>query len=392
MAKNGFKVFDSDMHIMEPPDLWQRYIAPEFRSIAPRGRTSDNVRDLGLIFPDGEPNGRRTSGTPHRGRNYERNQQLYRDHARRGWTPEVQLEAMDVEGIDIAVLFPSRALSVLTHPDRDRRFAAALARAYNDWLFDFCRRDTTRLLGAGMISVYDIDDAVEETHRVVEDLGFRAVFLRSNIVNGKNWHDPYYEPLWNALESLNIPLGFHEASGSRARQSADHFEPNFGLRRIYAQPFEQMLGLGSFLCGGILERHPKLEVAFLEANCSWMPWLLWRMDEGYEREGDVFMPELTMAPSEYFKRQCFVSMEPDETPARYLIEELGSDQIVFSTDYPHGDAKYPNAVESFLKLPLSDEDKRKIPWDNCARFYSVSAAPRAAKASRAGERTQAVHE
>jgi predicted TIM-barrel fold metal-dependent hydrolase len=392
MAKNGFKVFDSDMHIMEPPDLWQRYIAPEFRSVAPRGRTSDNVRDLGLIFPDGEPNGRRTSGTPHRGRNYERNQQIYRDHARRGWTSEVQLEAMDVEGIDIAVLFPSRALSVLTHPDRDRRFAAALARAYNDWLFDFCQRDTTRLLGAGMISVYDISDAIEETHRVVEDLGFRAVFLRSNVVNGKNWHDPYYEPLWSTLEQLNIPVGFHEASGSRTRQSADHFEPNFGLRRIYAQPFEQMLGLGSFLCGGILERHPKLEVAFLEANCSWMPWLLWRMDEGYEREGDVFMPELTMAPSEYFKRQCFVSMEPDETPARYLIEELGSDQIVFSTDYPHGDAKYPNAVESFLKLPLSDEDKRKILWDNCARFYSVSAAPCAAKASRAGERTQTVHE
>jgi predicted TIM-barrel fold metal-dependent hydrolase len=299
---------------------------------------------------------------------------------------------MDVEGIDVAVLFPSRALSVLTHPDRDRRFAAALARAYNDWLFDFCQRDTTRLLGAGMISVYDIGDAIEETQRVAEDLGFRAVFLRSNIVNGKNWHDLYYEPLWSALEALNIPLGFHEASGSRTRQSADHFEPNFGLRRIYAQPFEQMLGLGSFLCGGILERHPRLRVAFLEANCSWVPWLLWRMDEGYEREGDVFMPELTRAPSEYFKRQCFVSMEPDETPARYLIDEFGSDQIVFSTDYPHGDAKYPNAVESFLKLPLSDEDKRKILWDNCARFYSIGGAPRGRKASRIGERPQAVHE
>ena len=391
MAKNGFKVFDSDMHIMEPPDLWQRYIAEEFRSIAPRGRTSDNVRDLGLIFPNGEPNGRRTSGTPHRGRNYERNQEIYRDHSGRGWTAEVQLEAMDVEGIDVAVLFPSRALSVLTYPERDRRFAAALARAYNDWLFDFCQSDTTRLLGAGMISVYDLGDAIEETQRVVEDLGFRAVFLRSNIVNGKNWHDPYYEPLWSALEALNIPLGFHEASGSRTRQSADHFEPNFGLRRIYAQPFEQMLGLGSFLCGGILERHPRLRVAFLEANCAWVPWLLWRMDEGYEREGDVFMPELTRAPSEYFKRQCFVSMEPDETPARYLINEFGSDQIVFSTDYPHGDAKYPNAVESFLKLPLSDEDKRKILWDNCARFYSIGGAPSGRKASRIEERTQAVH-
>ncbi|HEY2986779.1 MAG TPA: amidohydrolase family protein [Candidatus Binatia bacterium] len=381
MPKQGFKVLDSDMHVMEPPDLWQRYITPEFRAIAPRGRTSDNVRDLGVIFPDGEPNGRRTSGVPHRGHNYERNQELYRDHARRGWGPDVQLEAMDIEGIDVAVLFPSRGLSVLTHPDREPRFAAAIARAYNDWMFDFCQTDTARLLGAGMISVYDIGDAVEETRRVVEKLKFRAVFIRSNIVNGKSWHDPYYEPLWDALEGLDIPVGFHEATGSRARQSGDHFEPNFGLRRIYAQPFEQMLGLGSFIGGGILARHPKLKVAFLEANCSWVPWLLWRMDEGYEREGDVFMPGLAMKPSDYFKRQCYVSVEPDEAPARYLIEELGSDRIVFSTDYPHGDARYPQAVECFLKLPLADEDKRKILWDNCARFYAIEEAPRPAQRS-----------
>jgi predicted TIM-barrel fold metal-dependent hydrolase len=116
-------------------------------------------------------------------------------------------------------------------------------------------------------------------------------------------------------------------------------------------------------------------VAFLEANCSWLPWLLWRLDEGYEREGDVFMPELTMPPSEYFKRQCWVSVEPDETPAKYVIEELGADQLVFSTDYPHGDSRYPEAVEAFLELPLSDEHKRKILWDNCARFYAVKDAP-----------------
>jgi predicted TIM-barrel fold metal-dependent hydrolase len=391
MAKNGFKAFDSDMHIMEPPDLWERYIAAEFRSIAPRGRTSDNVRDLGVIFPDGEPNGRRTSGTPPRGRNYEKNQNLYRDHSRRGWTAEVQIEAMDLEGIDVAVLFPSRGLSVLTHPDREPRFAAAIARAYNDWMFDFCQTDTTRLLGAGMISAYNIEDAVAETHRAVEELKFRAVFLRSNIVNGKRWHDPYYEPLWSTLERLNIPVGFHEATGSRSRQSGDHFEPNFGIRRVDSQPFEQMLGLGSFLAGGILERHPTLKVAFLEATCSWVPWLLWRMDEGYEREGDVFMPELTMAPSEYFKRQCYVSVEPDEAPARHMIDDFGSDQLVFSTDYPHGDSRYPEAVESFLKLPLSDTDKRKILWDNCARFYSVTEAP-SAKSGDAGDGIQAAQE
>ena len=375
MGNHGFSVLDSDMHIMEPPDLWQRYIAPEFKSMAPVGRTSENVRDLGLSFPGGEPNAQRTTGTPHRGHNYERNQELYRDHAARGWSPEVQLEAMDVEGLDIAVLFPSRGLSVLTLPDLEPRFAAAIARAYNDWMYDFCQGDPARLLGAGMISVYDVNDAIAESHRVVEDLGFKSVFVRSNIVNGKNWHDSYYEPLWSALEGLGVPLAFHEASGSRSHQAAEHFDPNFGLRRIYAQPFEQMLGLGSFAAGGIFARHPGLTVAFLEANCSWAPWLLWRMDEGYELEGDIHMPDLTMPPSEYFKRQCYVSIEPDEAPAHYMIDAFGSDRIVFSTDYPHGDSRYPAAVEAFFNLGLSDEDKRKILWDNCAELYSIVGVP-----------------
>src|SRR3954465_4559731 len=162
--KGGFKVFDSDMHIMEPPDLWQRYMPAEFADTAPRGVTSANVRDLRIFFPsDPPPANPRPFGLLERGHNYARNQSLYKDHAERGWGPDVQLEAMDVEGIDAAVLFPTRGLSVLTRPTMDPRFAPAIARAYNDWLHDFCLRDPARLLGSGMISVYAIEDAVEET-------------------------------------------------------------------------------------------------------------------------------------------------------------------------------------------------------------------------------------
>ncbi|HEY8692526.1 MAG TPA: amidohydrolase family protein, partial [Chloroflexota bacterium] len=108
------------------------------------------------------------------------------------------------------------------------------------------------------------------------------------------------------------------------------------------------------------------------ANCSWAPWLLWRMDESYELEGDAFMPDLKMPPSEYFKRQCWISVEPDETPARHLIQDFGCEQLVFSTDYPHSDSRYPHAVDGFLELDLSDDDKRNILWDNCARFYTIN--------------------
>jgi uncharacterized protein len=370
MAKQGFRILDSDMHVMEPPDLWERYIDPEFLDIAPRGTTSSNVRDLRTVFPSLLPQAKKENISG--GHNFHRTQEAYADHSARGWTADCQLEAMDVEGIDVAVLFPSRGLSVLTFQDMEPRFAAAVARAYNDWMADFCRLDQRRLVGSGMLSVFDIDDAVREAHRVVTELGFRAVFLRSNIVNGKVWHDPYYEPLWQALEELDVPLGFHEATGSRSRQVGEEFAPNFGLRRIFSQQVTQMIGLGSLLGGGVLARHPKLRVAFLEANCSWAPWLLWRMDECYELEGDVFMPDLAMPPSEYFKRQCWISVEPDEAPARHMIGDFGCDQLVFSTDYPHSDSRYPRAVDSFLELDLSDDDKRKILWDNCARFYTLS--------------------
>ena len=371
MAKNGYKIFDSDMHIMEPADLWQRYIDTKYGDIAPKGRTSDNVRDLGISWPAGQTAASRiTHGTPHKGHNYDRNQGTYADHSARGWAPEVQLEAMDAEGLDIAVLYPSRGLSVLTQPDMDPGFADAIARGYNDWLADFCKPDPVRLLGAGMLSPYDVDLAIAEARRVSK-MDFRAVFMRSNMVTAKPWHDPSFDPLWSVLEELDLPLGFHEASGSAFQQPGDEFDPNFMLRRVYAQPMTQMLAVGSFCGGGILERHPELRVAFLEANCSWLPWLLWRLDEGYEREADIFVPELNMAPTDYFKRQCWVSVEPDETPARYTIAELGADQIVFSTDYPHGDSRWPDSVDAFLELPLSDEEKRKILWDNCARFYAM---------------------
>jgi len=359
------------MHIMEPPDLWEKYIDPEFKSMAPRGLTSNNVRDLRVQFP-GQPARAQSGQVNLAGHNFERNQGTYRDHSERGWTADCQLEAMDIEGIDLATLFPTRGLSVLLGVD-DHRFGAAIARAYNNWLADFCAADPDRLFGAGMIAVREVNDAIEEAHRVVEKFHFRSVFLRSYFADMKPWHDPYYEPLWDTLEELNVPLRYHEASGRGF--VGDGFDPNFGLRRVYTQPMGQMLGMGHFVGGGILARHPRLKVAFLEANCSWLPWLLWRMDEGYEREGDVCMPDLTMAPTEYFKRQCWVSVEPDETPARHVIEDYGADNIVFSTDYPHGDSKYPEAVEGFLELPLADEAKRKILWDNCARLYALTEAP-----------------
>ena len=195
--------------------------------------------------------------------------------------------------------------------------------------------------------------------------------MRPNEVKNRNWHDPYYEPLWAALEELDTPIGFHEATGCDLPEVGENFGNNIMLRHTFSHPVEQMMVAASFCGGGVLERHPGLRAAFLEANCSWLPFFLWRLDEHWELFGSSHAPDLTMAPSEYFKRQCYASVEPDEVPVKYVVDYMGSDRLVFSTDFPHLDSKFPDSVEGFLELPISDEDKRGILWDNCAKYYGI---------------------
>ncbi len=382
MANSGFKVMDSDMHIFEPPDLWQRYIDPKFEKRAPVG-LNRHRRDMGLTLDGvniqfgapllpGRPQPAANPQVQERVEQERRKQDaIYADGEENGWDPASQLRAMDTEGIDIAVLFPSRGLTVLAIDGMDPDLALAISQAYNNWLYEFCQGGPDRLYGAAMVPPFDVEYAVTETRRCVEELGLRCIFMRPNVVNGRNWHDPYYDPLWAECQRLQIPVGLHEgANPPYINQVGSSLGSNM-LIHACSHPMEMMLAAVSFCGGGVLARFPELKVGFLEANCSWAPWLMWRLDEHYEAQG-YRQPELKKPPSEHFKEQCFVNMEPGEWPAKHL-EDLGyRDTVVFSTDYPHGDGQYPHAVDSFLSMDLSPDAKRKVLWDNCARLYNFS--------------------
>src|SRR5262249_59532966 len=149
-------------------------------------------------------------------------------------------------------------------------FAAAIARAYNNWLHDYCRPDPRRLLGAAMISPYDVRDAVEEARRAVEELGLRAIFVRPNPVQGRNWHDPYFEPLWDTLERLNVPLGFHEGFGPYLSQVGDRFGADLQMGHTACHPMEMMLAVISMIGGWGLERSPSPQGAVLGGRGRWV--------------------------------------------------------------------------------------------------------------------------
>jgi predicted TIM-barrel fold metal-dependent hydrolase len=371
--KNGFKVFDSDMHVLEPVDLWERYIEPEFRDRAPRGSTHSPM-DVGVVV-DGE-NAFRLAATIAKV-SFKGGLGRFADDIARGFDAKAQLQAMDREGIDVTVLYPSRGLFVNSDGGMEPAFSAAIARAYNDWLADFCRAgDPRRMYGAAMLPIQDVALAIAEARRAVRDLGFKAVFLRPNPPRaGVYWHQPVFDPLWAALEDLDVPLGFHEGvAGNMPTVGTDRFaDDNFSLQHACSHSMEQMLALEAMTLGSVLARFPRLKVAFLEGNGSWLPFWLWRLDEHWENPGRYENPALTLKPSEYFQRQGFVSLECDESPARHAVDLCGDGCFVFSTDYPHYDTKYPDSTARFLELPLADAARRKILWDNCARLYGVAA-------------------
>jgi predicted TIM-barrel fold metal-dependent hydrolase len=376
-TSTGYKVFDSDLHLIEPPDVFTKYVDAKYSDKVPVGAgdmilTSQDGKVWGrgeLMPPRPLPNGYQVR--PGWSKTSPGQKEFFDIYREKQWSNVAQLEAMEAEGIDVAVLFPTRSLFALSVPDLDPGLSAAIARAYNDWLYDFMDADRTRMLGAAMITPFDVDAAITETRRAVKEMGFKSVFMRANLVAPHNWHDPYYDPLWAEIADLGIPMTFHEASGSAGVQVGDRLADNLMLSHVLSHPLDQMISVVSFCCGGILERHPDLRVAFLEGNCSWVPFLLWRMDEHVEWLGDTLGRELTIQPSDYFRRQCYVSIEADEDPAWATVKEGLTDRLVFSTDFPHPDSKYPASVDRLLKLEISDEAKKMILWDNCATLYGV---------------------
>ncbi len=225
MARNGFKLIDAEMHVMEPTDLWQRYIDPEFRTRAPR-RLDERRWDIRTLV-EGEVMAQMPGGDWPALSDAEESAlaRRYAEEIARNFDPQSQVRAMDKEGLDLAILYPTSAMYVTAFTRMDPRFAAAACRAYNDWLHDYiAAADPKRMFGAAAISAHDVASAVDETRRAVGELGMKAVFLRPNIYNDLPWHDPSYDPLWAICQELNVPVGFHETTGSRMKAAgADRF-------------------------------------------------------------------------------------------------------------------------------------------------------------------------
>jgi predicted TIM-barrel fold metal-dependent hydrolase len=381
--RDGIKVMDCDRHVLEPWDIWDKYVDAPFKhyigSIVQRprvgGRRLDRPDDVQRfdVF-DGDPYWRGT----------------FKNAIRCFFNNESYLEDMNREGVDIGVLFSSAGLSFCWYDDLDPELSLALCRAYNNWLYDYCSIAPERMLGVALLPLQDVKLAERELRRAVCELGLAGIFWRPNAHFGRRVSDRIYEPVLALAQELGVPVGFHEGATGTASPSRGGSPDGFGFRWFgsgrtdtrYAahaarHPMEQMGAFIAVASDGVLDRFPHLRVAFLEAGCGWLPYWLERLDVLYDNP--VFRESYQGAerPSEYFHRgQCFVSCEAEEEGIPLLGRLLGEDCLMWASDYPHPDSvrHFPNTMAGVLENhELSAAFKRKILWDNPARFYNLEA-------------------
>ncbi|AUX23791.1 hypothetical protein SOCEGT47_043210 [Sorangium cellulosum] len=383
--RDGLRIIDADRHVLEPFEMWREYLEPELRDHAvylddePRESVTERVRRLGAHAMVPLAPMPRVNGRP-----------LFNKMSERAWlelslaaygqigqrigvqVPRSHLEILDRSGIDVAFLFPTYALLLLAFDDLDPVVASAYARAYNTWLRDYCSVDPRRMQGVGVISPHDPRQMVPELHRVI-GFGWKAVVLRPNPVKGRKLDDPAYEPFWAACERASVAVAIHEGTHAHLPAAgSDRFTTRFALHAC-SHPMEQMMALLTLIEGGVLERHPGLRVAFLEAGCGWLPYWLWRLDELEYRSlrGEV-ADNVRRKPSEYFRRQCYVGVEPDEPYLAEIIRFIGEDRLLFGTDFPHPEHGLGIVDEALaLRDRLPEGVLHKLLWDNAARFYGL---------------------
>jgi predicted TIM-barrel fold metal-dependent hydrolase len=364
---------DADGHVLEPAWLWERYLEERYRPRAMRVRTDE--QGLEYLEHDGRPSERAVKGALSlMGAMGEESPAIrpYMDSIPYGaGDPKERLELLDREGLDAALLYPTIGL-LWECAVTDAEISLAYMRAYNRWIADFCRDSGGRLVPIAQLTLLDPEGSAAELERAVRD-GCRGGFVAPFTHSQKPHGHPDHDALWAKACELDVPIGIHPtwepkwAVPVRFRGFAREAEffYNVMLRQGVQQAFLSFFALGT------LDRFPALRLGVLEAGSGWIGSFLDRADAVFETIAGRGA-RLAKRPSEIFRRQCFISGDPDETAAPHIIEHVGADHFVWATDYPHPDhpGSWVRALERFV-APLGPETRDRVLGRNVARIYGL---------------------
>ncbi len=316
--------------------------------------------------------------------------------------PEMILEDLAFDGVDVGVMHPNLSLFGLYSDDHE--LSMAHARVYNDYIMERFSPYFSRLAPTAPVPITDIDDAVAEIQRVAAG-GFRAILLPA--VPPKPYYSRDYDPVWSAAQANGVHVFIHTQTGGvkvddpesttlkvvmeNAAQVNQPVTEKSASKRMITQAIYSTIVPQQVICqlvgGGVPERYPDLHFALIEFNAHWLSslvgamdkcwitgigqdsdWWLGHWDETLPPEQQTHMAQLfrlnekwphPLMPSEYVRRQFHVSFQED--PVAVACRHItGLSTIVWGNDYPHAEGTFRGSrqllAELFAGVPDAERD------------------------------------
>jgi len=365
-AADKFFMVSADGHVQEPRKIFKERLPEELHHRLPTvvvSRKKDNT----------EEQFQKTEGFRQAKLNWvnplEGHERLRYESGR---DPGERSAELAIDGVDAEVLFPNVGLAMWA--TRDAQFAHAMCRAWNDWAWENYGPHNDTLAPMACVSPAAIEESIAEIQRCAE-LGFKGVCLPCKPVFGApdvddlNYNLREFEPLWDCLEDVELPVTFHVSTGRdpRTARSQGGAIINYAVHSL-APTMEPLVNI---CASGVAERHPKLHFGAIEAGIGWVAWMLEAMDEAYRKHHMWVRPKLDGLPSDYFRRQGFASFQEDK-PGLAVASEFGLvDNFLWANDFPHHEGTWPYSAQAIERQMghLDDGERAKILGLNAARIF-----------------------
>jgi predicted TIM-barrel fold metal-dependent hydrolase len=291
--------------------------------------------------------------------------------------PRERLTAMDVDGVDCSVLYPSVAGRAGETFGRiaDPALELACVQAYNDWLIEEWASVSPRFIPQCIVPLSPIEAAANEIRRAVTK-GHRGVVLPSvpmMLRELPHINEPAYDPIWATCQELAVPVCFH-AGATRDIQFPPYsgFSPEVAAAmEAITRPVSSVLVVANFLYSRILERFPKLKVVFAETSLAWGAYELELADHQFERQR-LHTEGYDLLPSVLFKRQCHLVGWFDSTGLK-TRHHIGLDNVLWSTNFPQSTSTWPESRRAIARCfdGIPENEKRQVLVDNPAKLYKL---------------------
>ncbi len=376
------RLISADDHVQEPPDLWTARLSKrQWGDRAPHvARQADGTERWvvdGKVRAD-----TRLAATGALSEDRFTDPQTWSEVPAASYDPSARLAAMDRDGIDVQVLYPSAAgiggevLGALEDPALE----LAAVRAYNDWLLESWAEASVRFVPQALVPVTTVEAAVTEADRAV-GAGHRGIVMpvapwRINKAS-PHLYDAQWDPFWAKVVELGVPVCFH--SGSAPSLMLDIYEGfNPAVARAFdtvRRPASSGMALCRFLYSGVAERFPELKVVFASTGIDWVPFMIEVADHERERicRKGAEPLEMDRPPSDIFHKQCYVTTWFEKAGLR-LRSVIGVENILWGSEFPHETSTWPDSAgyieRNFEGIPEAERDR--ILFRNAAELYGIA--------------------